>query len=414
MRVLFATPQFPDDPARSVSGAFRRMRMWLDAVRSVNATLELLVFTPRRADASPANAARLARDLAASWGLDAEVTLCPVDPSPDGAGPVAGYLRPILSMTGHSAFRIYAGPRQNAALAASLARSPDVVFFHSLYPAAAKWTRPDGARVFLDMPDIEHRRFLREIPQPPSSPLKPLRRLWVPSLWWGERRVIQRSDQAFVCSETDRDYLARAMGVRNVTVIPNATAHVPDHAPGTEPNVLFLGTYGYGPNRIAAEMLVREIWPVLRELRPEAKLLIAGPNCEEIAGHDAPPEGVEFLGFVPDLDALYARTRVFCCPIQSGGGTRVKILEAANQGVPVVSTPIGAEGIELAPEREIVLRSGAVALAQACAELLADPGRAGRIGAAGRDRVRERYGRDAIVAKMRAILAGEAGVIARG
>jgi glycosyltransferase involved in cell wall biosynthesis len=406
-RVLFVTPQFPEEPSRSISGAFRRMRMWLDAIASMGAELELLIFTPVRADASPGNAARVSRALADEWGLACKVELCPIA-QPAGGGPLANYLRPMFSLAGHTEFGRFGGARQAGALAAGLSRSPDIVFFHTLYGATAGWSRPAGARVYLDLPDIEHRRFLREIPQPPRGRLKPLRRLWVPSLWWGERVRIVRSDRTFVCSDIDRDYLRRAMGVTNVSVIPNAAARVEDRPASAEPNILFLGTYDYPPNRVAAEHLVRDVWPHLSRLRPEARLLIAGPCPEQIAGYRTPPAGVEYLGFVPDLEALYARTSVFCCPIRSGGGTRVKILEAASHGVPVVSTPIGAEGIDLEPGREIVLREGPEALAAGCAELLADPGRARSIGTLGRDRVRERYGRDAVVARMRAMLGGEA------
>jgi glycosyl transferase family 1 len=101
-----------------------------------------------------------------------------------------------------------------------------------------------------------------------------------------------------------------------------------------------------------------------------------------------PPNGLEFLGFVSDLDALYRRTRVLWRPIQSGGGTRIKILDTASHGAPAVSTPLGAEGIDLVPDAEIVLRSSAAGLAEACADLLTDDARAagGRIGAEARAR----------------------------
>jgi glycosyltransferase involved in cell wall biosynthesis len=120
-----------------------------------------------------------------------------------------------------------------------------------------------------------------------------------------------------------------------------------------------------------------------------------------------PPPGVEFLGFVSDLGALYRRTRVVCCPIQSGSGTRFKILEAASYGVPVVSTPIGAEGIDLVPDAEIVLRSSATDLAEACLDLLRDDLRARTVGASARERVRARYSRDAVVRRMRGVLTGD-------
>ena len=98
-----------------------------------------------------------------------------------------------------------------------------------------------------------------------------------------------------------------------------------------------------------------------------------------------------------------------CCPIQSGGGTRVKILEAASHGVPVVSTPIGAEGLDLVPDADVILRSDALGLAEACAALLSKDGPAQRIGTSARERVRTRYDRDAIVRRMEASLRDELG-----
>ena len=403
-RVLFVTPHFPEDPARAVSGAFKRQRMWLDAIQSAGAELEMLFFTPSDADVGPENAARVSRALAEHWGIHGTVTLCPIEPG-SARGLMARYVGPALALSRHANFWPYRGRRQRAAVAGALSRAPDVVLFFKLQGATPRWTRPPRARVLLDLDDIEFIRYWREISQPPPRPLRPLRRLWVPALWWGERLAIARSDRAFVCSEGDREQLRRLMGVRHVGVVPNAVARVADQPPSAEPNVMFIGTYGYPPNRLAAEYLVREVWPHLSRLCPDARLLIAGPRQELIPSHRSPPAGVEFLGFVDDLDALYRRTRVFCCPVQSGGGTRVKILEAASHGVPVVSTRVGAEGIDLVPEQEIVLREGAEALARACAELLADPARARRIGTMGRDRVRTLYSRDEAVARMRAELA---------
>jgi glycosyltransferase involved in cell wall biosynthesis len=157
-------------------------------------------------------------------------------------------------------------------------------------------------------------------------------------------------------------------------------------APTQNPEEALIGACTSEPNVVAAEYLLREVWPRLVRICPKARLLIAGPGSEAIAGFQDPPNGIEFLGFVSDLDALYRRTRVLCCPIQSGGGTRIKILDAASHGVPAVSTPLGAEGIDLVPDAEIVLRSSAAGLAEACADLLTDDARAQRVGAPARKR----------------------------
>src|SRR6266566_4801676 len=415
MRVLLVSPQFPRDFSRSVYGGFQRLRMWLEAIQSLEPDLDILFFPGAGVAAGSEASAAVAQGLLEAWGVRAEVTLCEREPEDERRGRlaryVASYVRPALGPSQHTLLRPYRGKRQQDAMARCLARSPDIVFFHGVRSAASAMSLSlDGARVLLDLGDVEHRLFAREVGQPPRWRLKPLLYLQVPALWWGERGAIMRSDRTFVCSEADRHYLRRTMAVRNVDVVPNAVPRIPDRALATNPNVLFLGAYSHQPNVLAAEYLVREVWPRLTRICPPARLLIAGPRSEEIPSFQDPPNGVEFLGFVSDLDRLYRTTRVVCCPIQSGSGTRIKILEAASYGVPVVATPLAAEGIDLVPEREILLRCDPRALAQACAELIADDARASAVGTAARERVRELYTRDAVVRRMAAILAGDTAV----
>jgi glycosyltransferase involved in cell wall biosynthesis len=409
MRALVVSPQFPQDFARSVYGGFQRLQMWLHAMQSVTSELDILFFPSAGTPDGPEAAAAVARALAERWDVHARVTLCARErdevPRSGLAGFLAEYVRPALRSSRHTLFRSYLGSRQKQALERCLAKSPDFVFFHRLQTMrAAMSTALNGARIFLDLDDVVYRCFAREVRQPPRWRLKPLLYLQVPGLWWREREAIKRCTRAFVCSEADRQLLRRGMGVRNVAVIPNAVPRIAERALTTQPNVLYIGAYSYEPNVVAAEYLIREVWPLLQRLSPEARLLIAGPGAEAIPSFQERPPGVEFLGFAPDLGRLYEQTRVVCCPIQSGGGTRIKILEAASYGVPVVATTIGAEGIDLVPQREILIRDQPLELAQACAELLADDGRATRVGAAARKRVRRVYDRQAVQREMAALL----------
>lgn len=103
---------------------------------------------------------------------------------------------------------------------------------------------------------------------------------------------------------------------------------------------------------------------------PKAKLLIAGAHPDKIRGYQAPPLGVKFTGFVENLDELYQQTRVVCCPILSGSGTRVKLIEAAAYRKPIVSTRIGAEGLDFVDGEAIFLRDNVQTFADACIKLL--------------------------------------------
>jgi glycosyltransferase involved in cell wall biosynthesis len=99
---------------------------------------------------------------------------------------------------------------------------------------------------------------------------------------------------------------------------------------------------------------------------------------------------------VEDLDDLYRKTRVVCVPILSGSGTRVKILEAAAYGKPVVSTSIGAEGLEMNNKIEILIHNDPQGFAAACISLLNDNERCGRIGDAGRSLVKKNYEKEKV------------------
>ena len=112
-------------------------------------------------------------------------------------------------------------------------------------------------------------------------------------------------------------------------------------------------------------------------------------------------EGVDYTGYVQDLDELYAGVREVVCPILTGGGTRFKIMEAAASGRPIISTHIGAEGIALQPDVEILLADSPVQLAQACLRLLEDHSLAAQIGLAAQVAIERLYSRQRIVASLR-------------
>jgi GT2 family glycosyltransferase/ubiquinone/menaquinone biosynthesis C-methylase UbiE/glycosyltransferase involved in cell wall biosynthesis len=136
--------------------------------------------------------------------------------------------------------------------------------------------------------------------------------------------------------------------------------------------MLFVGGFRHKPNEDAALWLAREIMRALRRRVPDVSLAIIGSNPTPavlaLAG-----EGVEVRGFVPDeeLDAAYATARVALCPLRYGAGVKLKVVEAMHRGVPVVTTPVGAQGL---PGLSAVcdIANTAEALAEAAARLLTD------------------------------------------
>jgi glycosyltransferase involved in cell wall biosynthesis len=394
MNVLFVSDHAPSSTNHSSSGTYKRMRTFIDALRE-KAAVRLLFYCRPDLVAAATNL------LESEWALDTtEFTICPEDPDPELGGDLwKGYLARALSIHRQVGYVCTSGDSQLAAFERALDDRPDIIFAHRL-PAMCPVFRTSRRlpRVFLDLDDIEHVRFLRSISQPPSWLLKRLGYLQVPALLWAERRAIKLTQKTFVCSEADERYLKTAWRLPNVGVIPNSI-RVPDAQPfARAPVLLFLGTYAYKPNANAAEELITRIWPAVRAACPTATLILAGDQPERIPsfGRDVP--GVQYTGFVPNLDKLYAEARIFCCPIRAGGGTRIKIIEAAAHGKPVVSTTIGAEGLHFADGREILLRDDATAFADACIRLLSDDQTSIALGEAARLKALAMYDRRSVMA----------------
>ena len=139
-------------------------------------------------------------------------------------------------------------------------------------------------------------------------------------------------------------------------------------------------------------LLRREVLPRLRRSWPNVRFVVAGRNpsprfrrsLEAVAG-------LELTGTVPDMRPVLARAAVCVVPLRIGSGTRIKILEAAAMGKPIVSTTLGAEGLAFAAGREILLADEGEAFAEAVAGLLGDPRRRQALGRAARARVESDY-----------------------
>jgi glycosyltransferase involved in cell wall biosynthesis len=385
MRILFVSRAYPGDIEKSVYGMYLRMRMFLHAMSDLVDELDILFYVDLEDDTSEAGASKLQHNLFEKWGIRAHVSLCRKRTS---EGPASSfwnhYIAPCLSLRKQPAYSETDGPAQVAAFEACLERDPAAVFVHHLHNIcpvlATKETLPP---VFLDLDDIEHVKFFRSIGQPPFWYGKFLYYLQLPALILGERRATRLAAKTFVCSNRDRDYLSRVWRLPRVTVVPNGV-EVPilDDFEGESKALLFVGSYTYAPNIAAAEFLIRKIWPIVKEAVPDSSLVIAGNKPERIPSLTRSDPRLIFAGFVRDLRELYRRTRVVCCPILVGGGTRIKIIEAAAYRKAIVSTSIGAEGLDFQNGSEIILREDPAGFARACIELLGDPSRCRALGEA--------------------------------
>ena len=386
-------------------GALMRQNLFLSAIRSLSREIEYVWFAQRDQIEALGPMARHEAALSSAWGVRARLSPI-VEREGRHKTMWTVYGAGALSAWKQTDYYGYTGPSQVDRVAQSLASRPDLVFAAQLQAMGALMcTGVKPARLFYDLSDVEHRKLIRANRNRPRSPGKFLYASHVPPLMLAERRAIRMAETSFVCSEEDRRYL-RGIGMgRGVVVVPNGVSVPPDPAPPCpDPTILLLGTYGYEPNSMAAERLATSIFPLIRRQVPEARLIVAGGFPERVLSFRTPPPGVEFTGFVPDLDALYARSRVIACPITVGSGTRLKLVEAAAYGRPMVSTRIGAEGLSFQDGRDILLRDDDTGFAAACAGLLRDDAACARLGAAARAQMRADYAAEGVIERIAKIM----------
>lgn len=370
MRILFISRHFPLDLRTYTHGSYQRMGMMIHAMKEI-AQLDILYYVPPEVDTSPEAIAAKEQAFSQHWQTPIRLLLCPLFRYPATLPKWQRHWQGIFNVSKQLLFFETSGPAQIQAFEHCLSRNPDIIFVHRLESMAPiLLTSQSLPPVIFDLDDIEHLSFLRSLKQRPPQLERWLYGLQMPSLLQGELNAIRRVNYTFVCSERDRRYLTERWQVPGVITVPNAV-HIPDPQPLTaEPNLLLLASYQYQPNVHAANFLLEQVWHRVYQEIPEAKLIIAGREPHNIRSYGKAPSGVEFTGFVEDLSALYRRTRVVCCPIFSGGGTRIKMVEAAAYGKPIVATTIGAEGLMMSDGQDFLLRNKPTEFADACLTLL--------------------------------------------
>lgn len=216
-------------------------------------------------------------------------------------------------------------------------------------------------------------------------------------LWLYERKIARRVDLEVVCGPDDETFLRRYVD-RNmpIQVIANGVDleyFRPDSAPDAraeKPTVLFCGAMDYNPNIDALRWYFGEVHDLLRRLVPALEVLIVGKApVPEVRAYGA-REGVTVTGGVPDVRPYYRRSWMQIVPLRIGGGTRLKIVESMAIGTPVVSTTIGAQGLDLRHGEDILLADTPEDFARETARALHDATLRTRIEQAGMRTANER------------------------
>ena len=215
-------------------------------------------------------------------------------------------------------------------------------------------------------------------------------------LKWVEQRIFASVDVVLTPSVEEESVIRELTPAANVMTIPAYMYDLPALAQGRgrafsdRHGMLFLGGYAHAPNVDAVLWFAREILPLVRKRIPDASFFVAGSN--------PPPEilslredGVEILGFVADLDPLFERARVFVAPLRYGAGVKGKIVTSLVQGLPVVTTVVGNEGLNLVEGESACLAQDAETFAAQVVALYSDETKWRRVAEGGRAYIRAHF-----------------------
>ncbi|MDT7778283.1 MAG: hypothetical protein QOC99_795 [Acidobacteriota bacterium] len=221
------------------------------------------------------------------------------------------------------------------------------------------------AKIIFDMVDVHSLRLSREYELTGQSAMardaEEYRQI--------ETRLARASDLVWCASAPDEEFMSRMVpGVQTVVVPTIHRAHERGLPFAQREHLLFIGNFSHRPNTDAVHFFVREVLPLVKVSLPQVELILVGDNAPpEFARYES--EGVHLLGYVPDIDPVFARSRVFVAPIRFGAGINGKIGEALAYGLPLVTTSIGAAGISLRDGQEALIADSATDFADATLRL---------------------------------------------
>jgi GT2 family glycosyltransferase len=222
-----------------------------------------------------------------------------------------------------------------------------------------------------------------------------------------ELGLARACDVTVMVSEEEARRISDDAGGVETAVVPLANP-VSEDPPGRSgrSGVLFVGNFTHTPNVDAVQFLLHDIMPLVWEERPDTVLTVAGGNAPS-AIRDAASDRVEVPGWVPDLDPLLAQSALMVAPLRYGAGVKGKVSQALAAGLPVVTTPLGGEGLGATFGSELLVGESAEEIAAQVVVALEDEALWARLSAAGQDVVRRTTSPECQREALRALLAGQ-------
>lgn len=252
--------------------------------------------------------------------------------------------------------------------------------------------------IVLNAHNVEHRLLAARVGVEARIGTRTYLRTQVSRLRKFERTAARRAAAILACSEEDARQLQQMAPSTFVHVVPNGVDlqfNRPDDTAVRPSQLVFVGQMGWFPNRDGIEWFLADILPRILEQRADARFVLIGKHAG-LTVPDALRAHVELAGFVPDVRTPVRESAVYVVPLRAGSGTRLKVLEAMALGKAIVTTRIGAEGIDLEPGRDALFADDAGSFAAAVLRLVESPNEIIRLGIAARLRAEQRYGWNSI------------------
>jgi len=389
MRTLFISHLFPHPPN---TGANQRIFHLLRAVAKVSEVTLVCELPP---ETSPPDISPLREFVSEVHWIPRETTALYKDlQRPFLARAILGKLRyfhfrePVLLQWERSV----EGQRLVAELCK---RSYDLVWAERLI--GFRLLPPDlRSRIIVDLDDLEHRKLAHRLRAAPVLRMLPLEFLEFWRLRTLERSMARSVHRVLVCSSFDKHLL----GGSHVDLVPNGVdlpLLAPSSPPRPEvPTFTFVGYMGYPPNIDAVSFFARRVFPRVLDKLPQAKFNIVGRDPDVAVQRLHNGRNIVVTGTVPTIEPYLRASTACIVPIRFGAGTRIKILEALAFRTPVVTTRVGAEGLDIQANRHALVADSPRMFAEACVRLHEDGLLAQRLSDAGSDLVRLSHSWDVI------------------
>jgi polysaccharide biosynthesis protein PslH len=242
-----------------------------------------------------------------------------------------------------------------------------------------------ATRVALDLHNVES-AWHASMAGIESAPKAAMLRCFARACERMERSLLPRFDALLATSEADAARVRRLAPHARVAVYPNAIPEtpLPSGASSSAPALIFSGNLEYRPNQHGLRFFLSKVWPELHARLPEWEFRVAGKNGHAVRRLLADRPGVGHYEIGADPVGTLAQAAIAVVPLFAASGTRLKIIEAWAAGIPVVSTPLGAEGLPARDGVNIVIATDGRAFTSAIVRLAADSALRQRVGAAGR------------------------------